>query len=100
LSSPPNQAEILPLVRIPPTYPPRALRERIEGGVTIEFTISVEGRVTDAVVVESSPPGVFDEAALQAISKWRYYPRVEDGVAVERKGVRAEIRFEMAPQEL
>jgi TonB family protein len=90
----------LPLVRIPPEYPPRALRERIEGHVTIEFTISDEGTVRDAVVVESIPPGVFDEAALASISRWRYSPRLQDGVPVERKGVRAQIRFEMSPQEL
>jgi TonB family protein len=95
-----REDEVIPLVRIPPEYPPRALRERIEGSVTIEFTIADEGYVRDPVVVESIPPGVFDEAALAAISRWRYNPRIEDGVAVERKGVRAQIRFEMSPQQL
>ena len=64
----------------------------------IEFTISTNGSVRDAVVVRSEPPGVFDEAALRAISRWRYNPRIENGIAVERKGVQTEIRFELTDE--
>jgi protein TonB len=45
------------------------------------------------MVVEAQPKGVFDDAALKAIARWRYNPRVEGGVAVERVGVRTIIRF-------
>ena len=39
---------------------------------------------------------MFDDAALKAIARWRYNPKVEDGVAVERVGVQTVIRFQLA----
>jgi protein TonB len=39
------------------------------------------------------PKNVFDDAALKAIARWRYNPKIEGGVAVERVGVRTIIRF-------
>ena len=90
-------ADILPLVTIPPEYPPRALSRGVEGWVRVEFTISIYGTVKDAVVVDSEPPGVFDDSALQAISRWRYNPRIVNGVAVERAGVQTILEFELAP---
>jgi periplasmic protein TonB len=49
--------------------------------------------VTDAKVVAADPPGLFDEAAIRSILRWRYNPKVEGGVAVERVGVQTVIRF-------
>jgi TonB family protein len=96
--SPVASADIVPLVRIPPDYPPEALASRTEGWVRIEFTISTNGSVRDAAVIAAEPPGVFDEAALRAISRWRYNPRIVNGIAVERSGVQTEIRFALAPE--
>lgn len=90
-----SDRDVLPLVRISPDYPPRALSRGIEGWVIVQFTISERGTVKDAIVVEAEPSDIFDEAALKAISRWRYNPRVEDGVAVERVGVQTIIRFQL-----
>jgi len=60
-----------------PRYPRGAERREIEGSVTIAYSISAEGEVTDAVVAEASPPGVFDRAALAAVEQWRYEPHAE-----------------------
>lgn len=87
--------DVIPLVRIAPDYPPRALSRGIEGWVKIEFTIGASGTVRDAKVVAAEPRGIFDEAALKAIARWRYNPRIEGGVAVERVGVQTIIRFEI-----
>ena len=76
----------LPLVRIDPEYPPRAQQQGLKGWVVVEFTISPAGTVRDARVVQSEPPYVFDQAALDAIRRWRYNPRVENGVAVADAG--------------
>ena len=95
---PPAAREALPLVRVPPDYPPTALRQGIEGWVRLQFTIADNGSVRDPVVIASDPPGVFDDAALRAIVRWRYNPRVENGIAVERRGVQTEIRFALAPE--
>jgi periplasmic protein TonB len=90
-----SDRDVIPLVRINPEYPPRAQTRGIEGWVQVQFTISETGSVIDAVVVDSSPKNVFDEAALKAISRWRYNPKVEGAVAVQRKGVQTILRFEL-----
>lgn len=88
-----SDTDVIPLVRIAPEYPPRALRRGIEGWVQVQFTITPTGAVTDAKVVAAEPPNLFDEAALRSIARWRYNPKIEDGVAVERVGVQTVIRF-------
>ena len=77
--------EIAPLVQVPPRYPRRAERLQIEGFVRLEFTITSDGNVVEPVVVESEPPNIFDKAALQAISQWKFEPRVENGRVVESR---------------
>ena len=54
-----------PLDRAPPAYPDSA--GNALGHVKIQFTVDVEGRVTEAQVLESAPPGLFDAAALDAL---------------------------------
>jgi protein TonB len=88
-----SDQDVLPLVRIAPDYPARAAARGIEGWVIVQFTITPTGSVRDPMVVESMPKNVFDDAALKAIARWRYNPKVEGGVAVERVGVRTIIRF-------
>jgi TonB family protein len=59
---------------------------KASGFVVVRFTISEKGRVSDVNVVESTPPGVFDDAAQTAVRKWLYEPRKENGVEVASKG--------------
>jgi len=87
-----------PLVRIEPTYPQRAAERGIEGWVLVRFTITPIGTVKDVVVVESNPPKVFDDAAVAAVSHWKYNPKIEDGVAVERRGVQTILRFQLTKE--
>lgn len=87
--------DVMPRVRVNPDYPPQAITRNIEGWVRVRFTVSAIGTVRDAVVVASEPGTTFDEAALKAIARWRYNPRVENGEAVERVGLQTIIRFEL-----
>lgn len=87
--------ELVPLVRIPPVYPPRAQALQLEGWVQVRFNVSSSGGVTDASVVASEPSGVFDQAAVNAISHWRYQPRVDSSTAVETRGLQTIMRFEL-----
>lgn len=89
-----SDRDIVPLVRINPDYPPRALSRGIQGWVIVQFTISATGTVKDQKVVDSSNK-IFDDAALKAIGRWRYNPKVEEGVAVERKGVQTKLVFQL-----
>lgn len=90
-----SDRDVMPLVRINPDYPQRALSRGIEGWVQVQFTITEQGSVADAVVVDSDPKNIFDEAALRAISRWRYNPMVEGGVAQARVGMQTILRFSL-----
>lgn len=87
--------DVVPLVRVDPEYPPRAKQRGIQGFVEIEFTIGRAGTVKDPKVIAARPPSVFERSALRAVRRWRYNPKIEDGVAVERPGVRVRLRFEL-----
>jgi len=87
--------EVMPIVRIAPDYPPKALKDQIEGWVKVQFTITPTGSVRDPLVVDSSPKDTFDAAAVKSIARWRYNPKIEDGVPVERVGVQTVIRFQL-----
>jgi protein TonB len=78
---------VVPLVRVPPKYPARAASRHIEGWVKVEFTITTDGSVADAVVISSEPESIFDDAALTAISKWEFKEKIVDGVAVPQRAV-------------
>jgi protein TonB len=87
--------DAVPLVRIEPDYPMQARQRGQEGWVVLEFTISTAGTVKDVEVVASEPGSVFDRAAVQAVRKWKYNPKVVDGKPVERSGMKVRLDFEM-----
>jgi protein TonB len=77
-----------------PEYPQKALDAHISGSVTVEFTVDLKGTPRDARVVDSTPPGVFDSAALAAVSRWRFEPVILNNVPTEVP-TRTSIRFEL-----
>jgi TonB family protein len=68
---------------------------KASGFVIVKFDIGDNGRVSNVEVVEATPPGVFDDAALTAVRKWVYEPRKENGVAVGSQS-KARLVFEAA----
>lgn len=70
--------------RVPPRYPQRALRHRIEGSVTIEFTVLPSGRVKPGSikVIKADPERIFDRAVTQAVYGWRFQPKQQGGQAI------------------
>lgn len=86
---------MIPLIRTTPNYPSRALQRGLEGFVELSFTVDKFGSVVDPVVINAVPAGVFDRAALQAISRWKYSPAMNNGQAVETFDVRHRIVFQM-----
>ena len=78
---------VVALVRVKPAYPARAASRHLEGWVKIQFTVSAAGTVTNPSVVSASPPGIFDEAALDAIRRWKFKPRLVNGVATTQQAV-------------
>jgi protein TonB len=88
-------SEAVPLVRVSPIYPARAQARGIEGWVLLRFTITPQGTTKDIEVVDADPKGYFERAAENAVKKYKYKPRIEDGVAVDWPGVQLVISFEM-----
>ena len=92
----PVDGDTLAIVRVLPRYPSRALSRGIEGWVLLEFTIDQLGQAVDLMVIEADPKGMFDRAALNAIKKWKYRPKMQDGRPTMRPGVRQLISFNIA----
>ena len=90
-----SDGEYLPIVQVAPSYPRRAQQRGTEGYVLLEFTVTAQGRVADPRVIESEPSDVFDRAALDAVKRYRYEPRVQDGEPVAVEGVQHLITFEI-----
>jgi len=88
-----GDGDYLPIVKVAPIYPRRAQSRGIEGFVIVEFTVTKTGAVRDAVVVNAEPESIFDRAALDAVLKFKYKPRVVDGVAMAVAGVQNKISF-------
>jgi len=87
--------EATPIVRINPKYPTVAAREGIEGWVQLSFNVSPSGEVIDAQVTDSEPKRIFDREALRAIKRWKYRPKVIDGVAQLQTGQSVQLDFKL-----
>lgn len=79
-----------------PVYPEVAKEAGIEGEVTLLYTVTESGRVDDVRVVESEPPGTFDDAALAAVRTWRYRPLRRGGEPLVLENVRSTLTFRLA----
>ena len=77
-----------------PQYPVRARERGTEGWVDIEFTVNKDGTTRDASVKAAEPAGVFDRAALDAVARWRYEPRIVNGSVIDQR-VEARLRFQL-----
>ena len=90
-----NDGDYLPIVKVAPVYPRRAQSRGIEGFVIVEFVVTKNGSVRDPVVIQAEPEDIFNRAAIAATLKFKYKPRVVDGVAMEVAGVQNKISFEI-----
>lgn len=81
--------------RVEPDYPPEARRRNLDGTLKLMLKIDDLGRVQSAEVVEANPPGVFEEAALEAFRKARFHPAMKDGRPVRYEAyIRVDFRLE------
>jgi len=68
------------IVDVPPVYPPVAQRARIEGVVILEAVIDAAGRVASVRVLRSI--ALLDQAAVDAVTLWRFTPALLNGEPV------------------
>lgn len=84
-----------PLVRLEPQYPPRMLERGVEGTCDVQFDVTPEGNPTNVRILRCSNSG-FESASIRAVERWRYQPRVQDGVAQWRRGVQTQFQFSIS----
>lgn len=90
-----SDGDYLPIVKVAPIYPRRALSRGIEGYVIVEFMVTKLGTVENVQVVEANPAGYFERAAIKAASRFKYKPKVINGEPVDVAGVRNQITFKI-----
>jgi protein TonB len=91
-----SDGDALPVVKVRPVYPARAQQQGIEGYVLVQFSIDALGRVVDVQVIEAEPRGMFERAALKAVERFRYKPRVLNGEPTTVNGVQHLVTFELS----
>lgn len=90
-----SNQQAMPLFRVEPNYPAKALRRGMEGYVIISFTIDPTGRPTDMNVVDANPRRMFEREAMRALRKWKYQPKVIDGEPVPQPGQTVKLEFKL-----
>lgn len=75
----------MPLFQPMPSYPASARPLRLSGTVVLEILVDHTGQVAEVRVIESSPS--FDDAAVEAVEKWRFQPIIVNGKPIRWKGI-------------
>lgn len=90
------EGDYLPIVKVAPIYPQRALSRGIQGHCVIEYTVTRQGAVRDPMVIDSMcTSSLFHKVSRDAVLKFKYKPRVMDGVAVAVSGVQNKFTFQI-----
>lgn len=92
-----TDGDYLPLVAIAPQYPTRAAQRGIEGWCLVSFTVNGLGSVEEETitVVDAEPPQIFNRSSVRAAARFKFQPRVEDGVGVAVSGVQYLFRYQL-----
>jgi len=91
-----GEGDYLPIVKVAPIYPQRALSRSIEGFCVVQYTVTKNGTIRDPFVVEGQcTSSLFEQASIQAAHKFKYKPRIMDGQAVEVPGVQNKFTYEI-----
>jgi protein TonB len=77
-----------------PAYPPNAVRNRQNGWVEVEFTVTESGDVQNVRVVQSDPARVFDREAIRAVQQAKFEAKLERGQPVSST-LRRRIEFKL-----
>jgi protein TonB len=91
-----GEGDYLPIVKVAPIYPQRALARGVEGYCVVQYTVTKQGTTRDPFVVEDEcTSSLFHRASVQAALKFKYKPRVVDGQAIEVPGVQNKFTYEI-----
>jgi protein TonB len=91
-----GEGDYLPIVKVEPIYPRRALAQGVEGFCVVQYTVTALGTVRDPAVVEGQcSSSLFARVSAEAVLKFKYKPRVVNGVALEVTGVQNKFVFQI-----
>jgi serine/threonine-protein kinase len=82
-----------PIVRVPAIYPAEARRDGVSGSVLLQAVVNEAGQPTSVNVIRGIRPDL-DQAAKEALAKWRFQPGTADGKPVESR-INVEIAFNL-----
>jgi len=88
--------EYKPVYYVQPRSPSRAMGAGRSGHVIVELTVDENGFVRNPTVLEYKGHQTFKGAALDAVAKFRFAPRYENGAPVETEGVKYRFNFALA----
>ncbi|MCM2680231.1 energy transducer TonB [Echinimonas agarilytica] len=86
--------DVIPVVRVPPSYPRGAKAAKLEGYVTMAVTIRPDGSVADVEVLEENPPRLFTKSAISAMKRWKFRPKIVNGKPTSQRA-RQTIEFKL-----
>tara|TARA_B100000809_G_scaffold33083_3_gene28883 strand:- start:3169 stop:3816 length:648 start_codon:yes stop_codon:yes gene_type:complete len=89
-----GEGDYLPIVKVAPIYPNRALSRGIEGWCIVEYTVTRSGTTANGKVVECTS-SLFANASLKASGKFKYKPKIINGTPIDTPGVQHKITFEL-----
>jgi protein TonB len=64
--------DVKPVKKVRPKYPPEAEAQHIQGRVKVRLTVELDGSVSGVEVLVSEPPGVFEQAVLEAVRQYKF----------------------------
>lgn len=86
------------IYHVEPEYTPDAREKKIEGTVTLTFTVDTQGLPQNVQVTRPLYPSL-DQSAIEAARKMRFEPAMKDGQPVP-KTLSIEMHFQMEPGKL
>jgi protein TonB len=94
-----GDGEYLPLVKIAPSYPFKAMAARIEGSCVVEYTVTQTGATKNIAIVKGECLRIFARSSIDAAKKFKYKPRIIDGIAIEVPNVYNRFDFRLEKEE-
>jgi protein TonB len=87
-----------PLVRMEPNYPMRAAERGLEGTCDMTFDVLPDGTIDASTIDADCTSSLFARDASRAVARWKYNPKIVNGEAVVRRGVRTTLDFRLADE--
>lgn len=91
-----SEGDYLPIVKVAPIYPTRALQRGVEGSCVVQYTVTRLGTIANPMIVDGQcSSSLFHQPSLSAAMKFKYKPRVVNGVEVEVSGVQNKFTYKI-----